>query len=59
MCERIKPWNPVGFRAKADFTSGPAAPHLKRLTGSGSRRQLRGSDYVDKYRLSSRNHFSL
>ena len=35
MYQRIKPWNPVGFRAKADFASGPAANHLKRLTQSG------------------------
>ena len=35
MYQRIKPWNPVGFRAKADFASGPAANHLKRLTRSG------------------------
>jgi hypothetical protein len=34
MCQRIKRWNPVGFRAKADFASGPAANHLKRLTQS-------------------------
>jgi hypothetical protein len=32
MCQRIKRWKPVGFRAKANFASGPAANHLKRLT---------------------------
>lgn len=35
MCQRIKLWNSVGFRAKADFASGPAANHLKRLTLTG------------------------
>src|SRR5882672_10441670 len=28
MCHRIRQWNQVGFRAKADFASGPAANDL-------------------------------
>ena len=31
MCHPIRHWNQVGFRAKADFASGPAANGLERL----------------------------
>jgi hypothetical protein len=32
MCHQIGHWNQVGFRAKADFASGPAANDPQRLT---------------------------
>jgi hypothetical protein len=35
MCHRIGHRNQVGFRAKADLASGPAANDLERLTLSG------------------------
>jgi hypothetical protein len=35
MCHRIGHRNQVGFRAKADLASGPAANDLERLTRSG------------------------
>ena len=36
MCHRIGHRNQVGFRAKADLPSGPAANDLERLTPNGN-----------------------